>query len=77
MPRWARIVGKGIGLVVELSRAWLEARKAPTPLRVDELHVGATTTDAVEREREAAAAKWPDADTTKLPRPPRVPRGDL
>lgn len=44
------------------------------PIRVDELHVGATTEDAVEREREAARAKWPDADTTRLPRPPRVPR---
>jgi hypothetical protein len=58
-------------VVKELRAAW--QRRNDPPMRIDEMHVGATTEDVVERERAAAAAKWPDAET-RLPRPPRVPR---
>jgi hypothetical protein len=73
MPQWAKGLGK---LAIALGTAAVEAyrnRNKP-PMRIDDLHVGATTTDAVDRAREEASAKWPDADTTRFPRPPRVPR---
>jgi hypothetical protein len=73
MPQWAGKLGSFVGgLILAGIDAW-QKRNDP-PMRIDELHVGATTEAAVEQEREAARAKWPDADTTRLPRPPRVPR---
>lgn len=70
-----RIVdGVKLGLAfVRGIRDALRSRNEP-PIRIDDLHVGATTEDAVEREREKARELWPEADTTRLPRPPRTPR---
>lgn len=67
MPQWAGKVGSFLGgLVMAGIEAW-QKRNDP-PLRIDDLHVGATTEAAVDAERAKAASKWPDAPLSSLTR---------
>lgn len=65
MPRWAGKLGKIALAVGEIVADFVRARREP-PMRIDDMHVGATTEGVREAERAKAEAKWPA--------PSRVPR---
>jgi hypothetical protein len=51
--------GRGALALFEILRDAWRARKEP-PIRIDALHVGATTSDVIERERARARSRWPE-----------------
>lgn len=49
----------GWAFIAAIRDAVRDMRAGTPPIRVEDLHVGATTEDAVERERAAVEARWP------------------